>query len=1193
MTFTNSGGQTVFSFAAPTLTDNSASAHNGPVTTTLTPTGAGTYTLTVTPSQTWLQASTTHYPVVLDPTVNFTGATQDTFLLQNYPTTPYGGTSYINAGYNNGGADHALLQFDVSAIPAQAQVLDAQLGLYNYANLNSNATSLALYAVTQPWAMDTATWDTTNGATAWTTPGGTIGSTAYATTNNLGTSTGWDYWDPTQLVQGWVDGALPNDGMLLQEPTNSVDNLVHFTSTSSTTSSEWPVLTVNYALRLGQQPYYTMPSQTLPNGITLGTNVYNGNLDLGLPTVALKSVGLNENLTMYYNSLATSAYDLGTGWFGPGDTGLWVFSDGSVAYGSPSSFWVPFIKQADGSFLAPSGLNATLVQNSDGTYTLTFHKTGIQINYTSGGEPISEVDRNGNTMTYAYNAAEQITSITDTNGGVTTFTYNSSGYITTITDPAGRTYQFGYTGNNLTSYTNSAGNETQFAYNATNNLTQITDPDGNVTMIAYNSTGQVTGITRVTNPTTGAGNTTTFTYNSGNTVVTAPDGGQTTYTYDPNAQVTQLTDPNGHVTQVSYNADSQVTQEVAPSGATTAYSYNSNNVLTQLALPTGANNSYQYTDASWPYSVTAVTNAEGGTTTYSYDTHGNLTSVLDANGKTTSYTYNSNGTLASVTDPNGNTTSYQYDSNGNLTKIVYPAPLGPVSYTYDTLGRVTSMTDGKGQTTTYSYNARDQVTQITYADGTSVTYTYDADGNLTAQTDSSGTTTYTYNALGQQTGKTLPNGQTISYTYDGDGNMLTKTDSGGTVTYGYNAADQLTSVTDPSGAQTTFAYDANGNQTQVAYPNGVTENATYNGAGQVTQIQATNSAGTVLTSFGYNYTNPTTSTATNQIYSVTNAAGDTTAYQYDPLNRLAQATQTNASGTVLNSYSWTYDANGNMLSKTANGTITNLSYNAANEMTQNGSYTYTYDANGNLTGSSAGLSLSYNAANQTTSITPAGGSADPMTYAGVGQANRLTEGTNTYQSDLTGISAMTTSAGTDYFTRTPSGQLLSDRTPSGTYYYLLDAQGSVVGLTNSAGTLVDSYTYEPYGGIQSQTQNVAQPFKWIGAVYDSATGLYYIGHRYYDPNFDRWTQMDPSGLTSVNLADPQTADLYIYALDNPTTLVDVTGLRWSWSHFGRWTGETAAAGGVAGMVAEGVGAPLGFGAGAVIGAAAYTLFGWW
>ncbi len=47
----------------------------------------------------------------------------------------------------------------------------------------------------------------------------------------------------------------------------------------------------------------------------------------------------------------------------------------------------------------------------------------------------------------------------------------------------------------------------------------------------------------------------------------------------------------------------------------------------------------------------------------------------------------------------------------------------------------------------------------------------------------------------------------------------------------------------------------------------------------------------------------------------------------------------------------------------------------SHELTAAGSTTYSYDANGNLTGNSAGLSLSYNALNQTASITPPGGSA--------------------------------------------------------------------------------------------------------------------------------------------------------------------------------------------------------------------------
>ena len=151
-------------------------------------------------------------------------------------------------------------------------------------------------------------------------------------------------------------------------------------------------------------------------------------------------------------------------------------------------------------------------------------------------------------------------------------------------------------------------------------------------------------------------------------------------------------------------------------------------------------------------------------------------------------------------------------------------------------------------------------------------------------------------------------------------------------------------------------------------------------------------------------------------------------------------------------------------------------------------------------------------------------------------------------------------------------------------------------------TLVDSYTYEPYGGIQSQTQSVAQPFKWIGAVYDSATGLYYIAHRYYDPNFDRWTQMDPSGLASVNLANPQTLSQYTYAIENPVNYIDPTGLRWSWKAFAQSTVGGAVGGAIGGAFAGSVALPLigsvpGYVAGGILGgiggAAVYAVTGWW
>jgi RHS repeat-associated protein len=260
---------------------------------------------------------------------------------------------------------------------------------------------------------------------------------------------------------------------------------------------------------------------------------------------------------------------------------------------------------------------------------------------------------------------------------------------------------------------------------------------------------------------------------------------------------------------------------------------------------------------------------------------------------------------------------------------------------------------------------------------------------------------------------------------------------------------------------------------------------------------------------------------------VTDAAGNVTSYGYDSLDRLTSAVQRNAGGAQLASYAYTYDPVDNMTSKTVNGVTTSWSYNAADELT-----TASYDANGNETQSPSGLTLAYNAKDQTTSITPSRGTAIGMTYRGGDQAQRVTAGGNSYQYDSTGLSQVTTpSVGLAYLTTTPGGAVLSERLSSGTYYYLHDGLGSVVGLTNSAGTaLSNSYSYDPYGNATSASEGVSNSFRFIGAIWDSQTGLYKMGERYYDPTVGRFTQTDPLG------------GGYTYASGDPANLTDPSGL---------------------------------------------------
>ena len=130
------------------------------------------------------------------------------------------------------------------------------------------------------------------------------------------------------------------------------------------------------------------------------------------------------------------------------------------------------------------------------------------------------------------------------------------------------------------------------------------------------------------------------------------------------------------------------------------------------------------------------------------------------------------------------------------------------------------------------------------------------------------------------------------------------------------------------------------------------------------------------------------------------------------------------------------------------------------------------------------------------------------------------------------------------FTRTPSGSLVSMRSGTNHFYYIFDALGSVIALTDGSGAIAASYTYDPYGN--TVTASVAQasvnPFRFASGYFDSATGLLKFGTRYYDPSLGRWTQRDP---IAGSIADPGNLNRYVYAGDSPVNLTDASGaLTW-------------------------------------------------
>jgi RHS repeat-associated protein len=470
--------------------------------------------------------------------------------------------------------------------------------------------------------------------------------------------------------------------------------------------------------------------------------------------------------------------------------------------------------------------------------------------------------------------------------------------------------------------------------------------------------------------------------------------------------------------------------------------------------------------------------------------------------------------------------------------------LGTTTFGYNTLGEVTSKEDGRGDTTDYTYNGEGQIKKITNQDGSYVCFRYDADGNLLEEhSPSAGAdVTYTYNPTGT-TSETDDQSSTYNditdYGYDPVGNVTSIDGPYGDATYDYTSINELSDAVSSWAGEIDFGYVSGRDELlhTVSLPGSITETYGYDNNNRATSYTVTNGSGTNLINDSYNYFT-SAGDDSDLMQSSTNTAGVTTAYSYDPLDRLTSAN----TGTASTSDSYTYNADGEMTSADNGGTTTTYTLNQNNENEAD-----SYDAAGDLTDQTGSYAATYNSAGQTLSITPSGGDEEDFVYLGEDQNNPILIGGTDISYNGAGADGINLT--TDL--RAPDGQLLAqstgdDETPD---YYLLDPQGSVVGMTNASGSLVDSYSYSPYGAKTVNSQTVDQPYGYDGGYQIPNTNLVQFGARYYDPTQDAWTQLDPSG------QDPG----YVYAGDDPINLSDPSGDEAS-------TGEAEAVGCVSGYI---------------------------
>ena len=799
--------------------------------------------------------------------------------------------------------------------------------------------------------------------------------------------------------------------------------------------------------------------------------------------------GLSLTFNRTFHQSIAERYNLGTlgrGWSSQWDLRATTDSQGDVVIRSVGDLQRVFEKQTDGTYLEDGGATLTIVS---GQYRLK-EATGLVSLFGTDGKLSYVEDTTGNRITLQY-TNNLLTKLVHTNGDSLTLAYNAQGRISKITD--------------------STAQSTNYSYDATGErLLSVTAPDG-ITTYTYDTGSVAAKKYSLLSVTSDLGYQRSFEYDNQGRLTKEFSNGQTqalTYSYDSVGGVT-ITDSTGASQTILLDDRGNGGQIRGVNNQNLLFSYDADGNLTNATLP----NSSQ--------------------TGYIYDSKGNLTQQTNLLGQSTKFTYDTTfNQLTGFTDPKGNGVNYSYDAKSNLTKITYPdgsfQQLG-----VDALGNITSAINRRGNTIQYTYNTSGLLTKKQFANGSNVAYSYDTKGNLTSVIDGTGTIAMQYDAANQLTKITYPTGRTLQYTYNADGQRTKLVSQDGyTVNYGYDTVGRLKTLTNATGQSIiSYDYDSAGRLIKETNGNGTYTTYQYDLQSQLTRLINYKANNTVNSKFDYAYDN------LGQRTSMTTLEG-TFQYGYDATGQLTSViTPTNRK------INYQYDAAGNRIGVTDNGTNTNYTSNNLNEYTNVGNVGYTYDTDGNLIGKIEGGQTStytYDVENRLVKVVNPQGTWEYQ-YDGLGNrvATVLNGQRTEYLLDPTGLGDIVGeyNGSTLVANYTHGIGLVSRVNGSNSNYYDADAIGSTIGLTATDGSYVNRYSYLPFGEDLTKVEGVANPFEYVGqwGVMDEGNGLDFMRSRFYDSGLGRFTATDPIGVNG------QDANLYRYVTNNPIKAVDPQG----------------------------------------------------
>ena len=723
------------------------------------------------------------------------------------------------------------------------------------------------------------------------------------------------------------------------------------------------------------------------------------------------------------------------------------------------------------------------------------------------------------------------------------------------------------------------------------------DADGNLVSVQSTGTKEEESTYQNGNLTqikTGGSGTFDYTYDNKHNLSEATNGTvKETYSYDAHGNLSSsaLTKATGTPTE---------SEKIKSSRSYT----NSGNLLATVKGANGCYTSYYYSSALSKMLglATKTTNPKETSVVTNYDDNGRVASSWISSYISVYRTYNDTGLLTMLDRGGYNKTgndstkyhqyyNFTYDDFGNTAGIsvgdTTEYDLG--AYTYGAHdGLLTGMTYGNGATVNYTYDDLGRKTQTATSSGDTYTYNYTGDGQLYQMQDSTGGLLYRYNydTIGRLIGSSMKAGSTVtlqtqhqydeanrlsrqiwalpgktyqeSFVYDEDNGRLTHknvklpTNETANIALGYDDLSRVSTVTTPA-ATSTFAYAG------ALYGGGTT--------GLVSELTTTSvhTGSSAFTPLHLRYTYD----ALGNIRSETrlnpdNTTAENTVYTYDNQSQLTQAVST-----LNGTWNYQYDTYGNIRHQDHGSNAINYTYGDSNwrdlltsvSGTKNGigfTGSYVYDGAGNPTSF-------YNVGDL---------SAWTMTWKNGRELATASNGTHSvsYDYDVNGLRTCKivdgirhdyvyasgqllretfTQSGTDYvldFLYDQGGRpyvLYLTTTTAGTtvsrpLYYILNLQGDVIYLVNTAGVAEASYAYDPYGSILSSGGSLANvnPLRYRGYYYDAESGFYYLQSRNYDPSLGRFINADTYSSTGQGFLG---YNMFAYCCNRVISTSDQTG----------------------------------------------------